>query len=91
MKFVLPVGTLKFLLDAQQVARITEVLDGAPRIEDKWMGSGNGRPGSPSNAYLTVLINPAEAPLSSALSVGVMSDAEYNLLKFTTAATTKES
>lgn len=85
MKFTVTIGSTKFLLTAEQLDLLSQAIGSAETIEDKYVGSGKGRPGSASDAYITVLRDPANAPLSLTLTVGVMSDDEYNTIKFVTA------
>lgn len=85
MKFIVTIGSTKFLLTAEQLDQLSHALGSAESIEDKYVGPGKGRPGSASDAYVTILRDTPTAPRSSVLTVGVMSDDEYNTLKFFTA------
>jgi hypothetical protein len=75
MRYVLSIGGAKYLLTAEQVARIAEVITDAESVTSKWIGGGSGS--------VNVL---SDAPLSERLTINLMSQAEYDLLKFTTAS-----
>lgn len=85
MKFIVTIGSTKFLLTVEQLDQLAQALGSAETVEDKYVGAGKGRPGSASDAYVTVLRDPSLTPLSSILTVGVMPDDEYNAIKFFTA------
>lgn len=82
MRFIVTVGTTKFILDHAQLAALVGALDGAEQIEQKHVGAGKGTSGY-SQSYIDLL---RVKPVSEAFTVQPLPDSEYNTIKLVTAS-----
>lgn len=80
MKAILSISGAKFILTVDQLAAVTAALQGAEAVESKWLGAGKGPNGTNSVDIIST------EPMSSRLTVSIMSADEYNALKFMTAS-----
>jgi hypothetical protein len=54
MKFSVKINGVNFLLDANKVAMLVQMLDGAEYLHEKWVGTGKGSHGSDKNYDLLI-------------------------------------
>lgn len=78
MRFKVDISGTTVILTDKQLAAVVRVVDGAERIEDKYVGSNKGTAGG---NYLKLIRSMAP---SEAFRVNVMSDSEYEAMKLVT-------
>lgn len=78
MRFKVDIGGTTVLLTDKQVAALTRIVDGAERIEEKYVGSNKGSGGT---NYLKLVRSFAP---SENLRVNIMSDTEYEAMRLVT-------